>query len=55
MKDGEVVATGAPADVITEELVRDVFGVEASIIQDPESGSPLMIPRWEGRVAERAD
>nr|WP_246180008.1 ABC transporter ATP-binding protein [Kocuria coralli] len=46
MKDGEVIATGTPHDVITEELVSTVFGVNARIIDDPESGSPLMIPRW---------
>lgn len=46
MKDGEVVATGNPSDVITEELVRTVFGVDSKIIADPESGAPLMIPTW---------
>lgn len=46
MREGEVVAAGTPADVITEALVREVFAVEARIIADPESGSPLMIPRW---------
>ncbi len=46
MKDGEIVATGTPHEVITEELVQSVFGVDARIIDDPESGSPLMIPRW---------
>ncbi|BAU97061.1 ferric enterobactin transport ATP-binding protein [Corynebacterium suranareeae] len=46
MKDGEVVASGSPDAVITEELVRTVFGVDSIIIQDPESGAPLMIPTW---------
>jgi iron complex transport system ATP-binding protein len=46
MKDGEVVATGAPDAVITEELVSSVFGVDARVIPDPESGSPLVVPRW---------
>lgn len=46
MKDGHIVATGTPYSVITEELVRSVFGVESRIIDDPESGTPLMIPRW---------
>ena len=47
MKDGEVVATGNPSDVITKELVRTVFGVDSKIIADPESGAPLMIPTWQ--------
>lgn len=46
MKEGEVVATGAPGEVITEALVADVFGLDARVIADPESGSPLVVPRW---------
>lgn len=46
MKDGEVVATGAPETVFTEELVSAVFGLDALVLQDPESGSPLIVPRW---------
>ncbi|WP_080796139.1 ABC transporter ATP-binding protein [Corynebacterium pacaense] len=46
MRDGRIVSTGSPARVITEELVHTVFGVDARIIADPESGTPLMIPRW---------
>jgi iron complex transport system ATP-binding protein len=32
--------------VITEALVSSVFGVDARVIPDPESGSPLVVPRW---------
>lgn len=46
MKDGAVVSTGDPATVITEDLVTDVFGLDARVIPDPESGSPLVVPRW---------
>jgi ABC-type cobalamin/Fe3+-siderophores transport system ATPase subunit len=44
MKDGAVVAEGAPAEVVTAELVEEVFGLRARIIPDPESGTPLVIP-----------
>ncbi|WP_267276794.1 ABC transporter ATP-binding protein [Arthrobacter sp. CDRTa11] len=44
MKGGEVVALGAPGDVVTEELVRKVFGLESRVIPDPVSGTPLIIP-----------
>jgi iron complex transport system ATP-binding protein len=44
MKGGAVVALGAPADVVTEELVREVFGLESRVIPDPVSGTPLIIP-----------
>ncbi|GGD25931.1 hypothetical protein GCM10010915_02480 [Microbacterium faecale] len=46
MKGGAVVGTGDPATVITEDLVADVFGLDARVIPDPESGSPLVVPRW---------
>ncbi|WP_299570034.1 ABC transporter ATP-binding protein [uncultured Williamsia sp.] len=45
MKDGAIVAQGAPADVITADLVEDVYGLPCRIIDDPESHTPLVIPR----------
>jgi iron complex transport system ATP-binding protein len=44
MKAGCVVALGAPGEVVTAELVRDVFGLDSRIIPDPVSGTPLIIP-----------
>lgn len=44
MKAGAVVAMGSPRDVVTESLVRDVFGLESRVIPDPISGTPLIIP-----------
>ena len=45
MRAGVVAAQGAPADVLTEEMVREVFALDASVIPDPESGTPLVVPR----------
>lgn len=44
LRDGRVHAQGAPSDVITAELVRDVFAIEAKIIDDPVTGTPLCVP-----------
>ena len=44
MKDGEVVAQGAPRDVVTAELIERVFSVPCRIIDDPETETPLVIP-----------
>jgi iron complex transport system ATP-binding protein len=44
MKAGAIVALGAPKEVVTEKLVRDVFGLESRVIPDPVSGTPLIIP-----------
>ncbi|MGW4834603.1 ABC transporter ATP-binding protein [Streptomyces globisporus] len=44
MKEGDIVAEGAPADVITAETVEDVFGLRCQVTTDPVSRTPLVIP-----------
>ncbi len=44
MRDGAVVASGAPRDVIDADTVRAVFGLESMVIDDPVSGTPLVVP-----------
>ena len=44
MRDGAIAAQGRPNDIITEELVDHVFGLQARIVPDPVAGSPLIIP-----------
>ena len=44
MKAGRIVASGPPADVITEDLVETVFDVRCQITPDPVSGTPMVIP-----------
>ncbi|MGN7798271.1 ABC transporter ATP-binding protein [Leifsonia sp. 22587] len=44
MRQGEIVAAGDPAAVVTADLVRDVFGVEAVVADDPVTGTPLVVP-----------
>ncbi|GAA1514664.1 ABC transporter ATP-binding protein [Nocardioides humi] len=52
---GQVVGAGAPTEVITPELVGEVFGVAALVVPDPETGSPLVVPRAQhGPAAVRA-
>ncbi|MFF3028998.1 ABC transporter ATP-binding protein [Microbacterium sp. NPDC057944] len=45
MRDGRIVAEGAPHAVVTEELLRDVFDLEARVIPDPDTGAPVVLPR----------
>jgi len=40
----KIYAQGAPADVLTETMVRDVFHLESKIISDPIYGTPVCIP-----------
>ncbi|MGW3358943.1 ABC transporter ATP-binding protein [Streptomyces bungoensis] len=44
LRDGTVVAEGAPADVVTAELVEEVFGLRCQVIDDPQTGTPLVVP-----------
>ncbi|GEA83671.1 cobalamin/Fe3+-siderophore ABC transporter ATP-binding protein [Cellulomonas gelida] len=44
LREGRLVAQGPPADVVTPELVADVFGMTAQVIADPVSGTPLVVP-----------
>ncbi|MER5311750.1 ABC transporter ATP-binding protein [Streptomyces sp. NPDC002773] len=44
VRDGEVVAEGAPSEVVTAELVERVFGLRCQVIDDPETGTPLVVP-----------
>ncbi len=44
MKGGEIVAQGAPGDIVTAELVERVFGLKCQVIDDPETGTPLVVP-----------
>lgn len=44
LSGGEVFAAGPPEDVVTEGLLREVFSVEAEIVPDPRTGTPLCIP-----------
>jgi len=56
MKAGSIVAQGNPADVITADLVEDVYGLKCQVIDDPETGTPLVVPRASARMrAKRYD
>ncbi|MFJ7998857.1 ABC transporter ATP-binding protein [Streptomyces sp. NPDC096310] len=44
MKAGRIVAEGAPGEIVTAELVREVFGLESVVVPDPVTGSPLVVP-----------
>ena len=50
LRAGRLVASGTPDDVITSELIRDVFDLDALIVPDPVSGSPIVVPRGRHHV-----
>jgi iron complex transport system ATP-binding protein len=48
MKAGAVVAAGPPAEILTAELVEEVYELPCRVMPDPETGAPMVIPRAMG-------
>ena len=44
MLEGRPFVAGPPQTVLTQDLVRNVFGLESQILLDPTSGRPMMLP-----------
>jgi len=44
MRGGAIVAEGRPAEIVTRELVQQVFELRCQIAPDPVSGTPMVIP-----------
>lgn len=42
LHDGAVVASGPPREVLTAELLAEVFGVRAAVVEHPLTGDPLI-------------
>lgn len=53
MKAGAVVAQGAPAEIVTAELVEEVFGLRCVVVPDPVAGTPQVVPLGRDRHQER--
>ncbi|WP_240609978.1 ABC transporter ATP-binding protein [Billgrantia endophytica] len=50
--DGSIVAEGKPSELMTVELVAEVFGLACVIIDDPVSHTPLIVPRDRPATAQ---
>ena len=44
LRDGTIVAQGPPGDVVTPDLVAEVFDLECRVVPDPITGTPLVLP-----------
>ncbi len=53
VRGGQIVCQGNPADVVTEANVREVFGLDCRIIDDPITGTPLVIPFGRAALARQ--
>ncbi|OLQ89669.1 iron-dicitrate transporter ATP-binding subunit [Vibrio panuliri] len=45
LSGGKIVAQGSPEELMTESLVKQVFGLDSLIVPDPVTGSPMIVPK----------
>ncbi len=50
LRGGEIVASGRPSEVVTDRLIREVFDLDALVVSDPVSGTPIVLPRGRHHV-----
>ncbi|WP_053388238.1 ABC transporter ATP-binding protein [Leucobacter japonicus] len=44
MRHGEILAEGAPNEIVNEQLIAEVFGLASVIVPDPIAGTPMVVP-----------
>ncbi|MFY9997404.1 MAG: iron-enterobactin ABC transporter ATP-binding protein [Leclercia sp.] len=44
LREGKIVAEGAPKEIVTPELIERIYGLRCMIIDDPVAGTPLVVP-----------
>jgi len=53
LKEGRLISEGAPSEVVTRELVKEVFGLECTVVEDPVSLSPSVVPIGRHHIHQR--
>ena len=53
MKDGAIVAEGTPSEIVTADLVEEVFGLRCLVVPDPVVGTPSVVPLGRDRSREQ--
>jgi iron complex transport system ATP-binding protein len=49
IREGRVAAAGTPTAVLTAEKLREIFELPCRILEDPETGTPLIVPNASAR------
>jgi len=44
MKKGRLIKEGTPNEIITEETIKEIYGINSVIVPDPISNNPLVVP-----------
>ncbi|MCX4029498.1 ABC transporter ATP-binding protein [Endozoicomonas sp. SM1973] len=45
MRNGNIIASGKPEDIITRQLVKQLYDIEADILQSPEDAKPIVVAK----------
>ncbi len=54
LRDGEIVAQGAPKEIVTPELIERIYGLRCMIIDDPVADTPLVVPLGRRALRRRS-
>ncbi len=44
LKDGRMVKVGTPWEIVTEDMIRAIYGMRARVIREETTGCPYLIP-----------
>lgn len=50
MKSGAVRAQGTPGEVMTDSTIHDIFDLDCTVVTDPVSNTPMIVPRGRHKV-----
>ena len=50
ISNGNLICQGKPSDVISENLVKQVFNLDCVVIEDPVSKTPMIVPKGKYHV-----
>lgn len=50
MRDGHLLAAGAPRDIVTPALVKRLYDIEATVLKAPGDGAPVVVPLEGGQL-----
>lgn len=50
MQGGQLIAQGRPCDIINEDLIHKVFDLSCTVINDPISSTPFIVPKGRHHI-----
>lgn len=45
MRKGKLLAQGEPGDILTPELIKEIYGLDCVVMEDPVSCTPYVVPK----------